>query len=70
MKELQVELNDKGYPIYIGAGLLQEQELLVKYIKSKQVLIVTNTTISRLYLDDVINCLHGFQVEVIELADG
>ena len=70
MKELQVALNDKGYPIYIGTGLLRQKELLVKHIKSKQVLIVTNTTISPLYLDDVIKCLQGFQVEVIELPDG
>jgi 3-dehydroquinate synthase len=70
MKELQVELNDKRYPIYIGTGLLRQQELLVKHIKSKQVLVVTNTTIAPLYLDDVIRCLSGFQVEVIELPDG
>ena len=70
MKELQVELNDKGYPIYIGTGLLRQPELLVNQIKSKQVLIVTNTTIAPLYLDDVLLCLNGFQVEVIELPDG
>jgi len=70
MKELQVELDDKGYPIYIGTGLLQQNDLLVKHIKSKQVLIVTNTTVSPLYLDDVMKCLQGFQVEVIELPDG
>ena len=70
MKELQVELNDKGYPIYIGTGLLRQKELLVRHIKSKQVLIVTNVTIAPLYLDDVIKCLQDFQVEVIELPDG
>ena len=70
MKELQVELNDKGYPIYIGTGLLRQKELLVKHIKSKQVLIVTNTTISPLYLEDVKKCLNDFQVEVVELPDG
>ena len=70
MKELRVALNDKGYPIYIGTGLLRQQKLLVNHIKSKQVLIVTNTTIAPLYLDDVIQCLNDFQVEVIELPDG
>jgi len=70
MKQLQVELNDKGYPIYIGTGLLRQKELLVKHIKSKQVLIVTNTTISPLYLGDVIKSLKNFQVEVVELPDG
>jgi 3-dehydroquinate synthase len=70
MKQLQVELNDKGYPIYIGTGLLRQKELLVKHIKSKQVLIVTNTTISPLYLGDVIKSLKNFQIEVVELPDG
>lgn len=70
MKELRVELNDKSYPIYIGSGLLQQKILLTKHIKSKQVLIVTNTTVSSLYLDKVVKQLDGFQLEVIELPDG
>jgi len=70
MKELQVELKDKSYPIYIGSGLLKQKDILLKHIKSKQVVVVTNTTIAPLYLDDVINNLSGFQVEVVELPDG
>ena len=70
MKELRVELNEKSYPIYIGSGLLQQKALLTKHIKSKQVLIVTNTTVSPLYLDSVVKQLDGFQLEVIELPDG
>ena len=70
MKELRVELNDKGYPIYIGSGLLRQRELLVKHIKSRQVIIVTNTTVAPLYLKYVLKNLDEFQVEVIELPDG
>lgn len=70
MKELQVDLNEKSYPIYIGTGLVQKKHLLVKHIKSKQVLVVTNTTVSPLYLDKVITNLGGFQVEVVVLPDG
>ena len=70
MKELRVELKENSYPIYIGSGLLQQKTLLTKHIKSKQVLIVTNVTISPLYLDSVVKQLDGFQVEVIELPDG
>ena len=70
MKELRVELNDKGYPIYIGSGLLRQKELLVKHIKSRQVIIVTNTTVAPLYLKYVLKNLDEFQVEVIELPDG
>jgi len=70
MKELRVALKENSYPIYIGSGLLQQKTLLTKHIKSKQVLIVTNVTISPLYLDSVVKQLDGFQVEVIELPDG
>lgn len=70
MKELRVELNDKGYPIYIGSGLLRQRELLVKHIKSRQVIVVTNTIVAPLYLRNVLKNLDSFQVEVIELPDG
>lgn len=70
MKELRVELNEKGYPIYIGTGFLGQKQLLITHISSKQVLIVTNTTIGPLYLDAVIENLTGFQVETVILPDG
>ncbi len=70
MKQIRVELKDKSYPIYIGSGLIKQKELLLKHIKSKQVVIVTNTTIAPLYLDDVLKNLAGFKVEVVELPDG
>lgn len=70
MKQLHVELNDKSYPIYIGSGLLKQKELIIKHIHSKQVLIVTNTTISPLYLDCIVKNLDEFEVQVVELPDG
>jgi 3-dehydroquinate synthase len=52
MKTVAVELGDRAYPIYIGAGLLQQHgELLRKHIFGKRVLIVTNETIAPLYLE-------------------
>ena len=70
MKELRVELKDKSYPIYIGSGLLSQKKLLLQHIKSKQILIVTNTTVSSYYLKNLIQGLEKFEVEVIELPDG
>jgi 3-dehydroquinate synthase len=71
MKELQVALNnDRSYPIYIGAGLLAQAELLTKHIRSKQVLIVTNETIAPLYLAKLQMVLAGYQVETVILPDG
>ncbi len=70
MKELRVELKENSYPIYIGSGLLTQKELLIKHIKSKQVLIVTNVTIAPYYLSHLQNSLAEFQVDTIELPDG
>ncbi len=70
MKKLQVELGDRSYPIYIGAGLINQAELYTQHIKAKQVMVVTNTTIAPLYLDKVLKNLQGFTVETVILPDG
>ena len=70
MKTLQVELGDRSYPIYIGAGLLSQAELYTRHIKARQVMVVTNTTIAPLYLDKVLKNLQGFAVETVILPDG
>ena len=70
MKELRVELKENSYPIYIGSGLLSQKELLIKHIKSKQVLIVTNVTVAPYYLSFLQKSLVEFQVNTIELPDG
>jgi len=70
MKNLLVELGDRSYPIYIGSGLLQQPELLQKHITSKQVLVVTNSTVAPLYLATVVNNLAGHTVAQVILPDG
>lgn len=70
MKQLQVELGERSYPIYIGENLLAQTDLLAQYIKSKQVVIVTNTTVAPLYLETVIQKLTAYQVEKVILPDG
>ncbi len=69
MKQLSVDLGDRSYPIYIGSKLL-EANFLAKHIRAKQVLVVTNTTIKPLYLDQVLENLKGFDVDVCVLPDG
>jgi len=70
MKILQVELADRSYPIYIGDNLLSQTELLSQYIKSKEVLVVSNTTVAPLYLDKVLAGLQAYQCESVILPDG
>jgi len=70
MKTLLVALGDRSYPIYIGSGLLTQEELYTQHIKSSQVIVITNSTIAPLYLDKVLNNLNSFKVETLILPDG
>lgn len=71
MKVLQVELDQgRGYPIYIGSGLLAQSELLTRHIRSKQVVVVTNETIAPLYLSPLQATLSAYQLETVVLPDG
>jgi 3-dehydroquinate synthase len=47
---VDVDLGDRSYPIYIGQHLLQDGARLRQHIPGNRVLIVTNTTIAPLYL--------------------
>jgi len=43
MQTVQVELGERSYPIYIGAGLLKSKpELLQKHVHGKRALVITN----------------------------
>jgi len=71
MKTLQVALGARSYPIYIGTDLLAQSDLLAQHIQNKEVCIVTNTTVSPLYLDSLLTLLsNDFQCETVVLPDG
>ena len=70
MRTLTVDLADRSYPIFIGTGLISQSELYLPYIKGKQALIVTNTTVEKLYLETVVKALTGIQVDTVVLDDG
>ncbi|MGB0941856.1 MAG: 3-dehydroquinate synthase [Marinomonas sp.] len=71
MQTLNVDLGDRSYPIYIGAGVRHKKELFADAIKGKQVMIVTNETVAPLYLDALVNLLaDDYQVDTCILPDG
>ena len=72
MKTLHVDLGERSYPIFIGQNLLRQPSVLAPYVKSKQVMIVTNETIAPLYLDDCEDLFidMGCQVGSVILPDG
>jgi 3-dehydroquinate synthase len=73
---LNVELGERSYPILIGRGLLDDADVLTRYIAgtggSGKVAIVTNTTVAPLYLEKVAAPLRasGREVLPIILPDG
>ena len=71
MQTLFVELGDRRYPIFIGSHL-NPQELLEPYIHGQQVMIVTNTTVKPLYLENYIIAIEalGKKVKTCVLPDG
>ena len=72
MQTLNVALDSRSYPIYIGAGLLARPELIVERLPQRKVAIVTNSTIAPLYLAALQHALEALGVSVVSvtLPDG
>ncbi len=76
MQTITVELasaaNERSYPILIGAGILDQPDLILPYLPRKRVAIVTNTTVAPLYLERLRMGLesHGVAAVSIVLPDG
>jgi len=70
MKILNVELGDRSYPIYIGSDLLKDKKIITRYIKTKTICIVSNTTVSKLYLENIKNLLDDYQIVEAIIDDG
>ena len=70
MAQLTIDLNQRSYPIHIGAGLLTNTSLYAPAIAGRNVLIVTNDSIAPLYLPTVCEALTDYHVESMVLPDG
>lgn len=71
MKQIQVDLGVRSYPIYIGQNLMSDGETLSRYLLKKRILIVTNETVAPLYLKQIQETMASFgEVESVTLPDG
>ena len=70
MKQVVVELGNRSYPIYIGAGLLQRAADLIGTRLSEQTLVVSNTIVAPLYLETLLDGLTGIQARTLIVEDG
>lgn len=70
MKTLNVDLGERSYPIYIGADLLAQEQLLQQHIRARQVMVISNETVAPLYLEALQRQLKPYQVQTVILPDG
>lgn len=70
MKQLNVSLGERSYPIFIGPGLCSLADVFKPYVRHKQVMIVSNETVSPLYELQLREALQGFEVDSVILPDG
>ncbi len=73
MRTVNVDLDDRAYPIHIGSGLLQAarlRELLTPHLPGKQVMVITNERVNTLFGEQLRTALSNLQVDVFEMQDG
>lgn len=70
METLTIDLDDRAYPILIGAGLLGESSVWSQHVKAADVFVVTNDTVAAHWLAPLRQALRDRRVEVLALPDG
>jgi len=70
MIELEVSLGERSYPIHIGSGGIADAKLWRRHIRGRQVLVLSNATVAPLYLDTLLDGLHGLAHASVILEDG
>ncbi|MEN8177920.1 MAG: 3-dehydroquinate synthase [Pseudomonadota bacterium] len=70
MINLDVDLGERSYPIYIGTGIHHQTDLFQKHIAGNQVMVVSNETIAPLYLQSTLEALANYDAQSVILPDG
>jgi 3-dehydroquinate synthase len=72
MRSLNLSLGDRSYPILIGGGLLGRADLILPFLRTPRIALVSNTVVAPLYLDLLAGGLAkvGVGVTPIILPDG
>lgn len=72
MKKLTVQLSTRSYPIYIGADIAALGAALAAQPFTRRALVVTNTTVKKLYAGRLVAGLKkaGFETTLVAMKDG
>ena len=69
MKKINLKTSNTNVPIYVGNGILNDFEIS-KYVFNKDVLIITNTKVGKLYLNKTKRLFKEYRVNSLVLPDG
>ena len=69
-KILEVQLDERSYPIMIGSSFIQNGFNLEKWITGRDCLIVTNEVVAPLHLDSIASLIKNKETQTIVLPDG
>ena len=69
MKKINLKTSNTNVPIYVGNGILNNFEIS-KYVFNKDVLIITNTKVGKLYLNKTKRLFREYKVNSLVLPDG
>lgn len=70
MKTIEVPLEDRSYPVYIGHGLLQDPAIMTRHMRGNEAVAVTNETVEPLYMDLLRDGFRGHPLYDVVLPDG
>ncbi|CAH8194020.1 3-dehydroquinate synthase [Vibrio aestuarianus] len=72
MERITVSLDERSYPISIGAGLFNDPALLSFLSVKQKVVVISNVTVAPLYAAKILALLehYGCQASLLELPDG
>jgi 3-dehydroquinate synthase len=68
MHTLEVSIENRAYPIYIGANLLAHAELFLRHMPQRRAAIVTDSIVAPLYLQPLSAALKGAGVDVTTIV--
>ena len=69
MRRIKLVTKDKTIPVVIGSSILRGS-LIKKHIDGKDIVIITNTTVKKLYLKKVLSCVKSYNVKILSIPDG
>jgi 3-dehydroquinate synthase len=68
--KLDVSLGERSYPIFIGHSLLSDGELLRGHLRSRDLLLVSNSTVGPLYAGPLAAALPDHRIVDVRIPDG